>query len=79
MNPREILIKFRWSDGLKLRDLMICYIHRGAPGDLKWIGGGDIASLGRSFFDCGETKIPYHRIVEIRVEGKTIFVRRSSG
>lgn len=66
--------RFRWSNSLE--ELEICYLHRGAPGDLKCINGGEITSLGRSFFEISNrTKIPYHRIRTIKKGEAIIFAR----
>jgi hypothetical protein len=49
-------------------------LHRGAPRNRIIIRGSDI-SLGRSFFTFGETMIPYHRILRVRYDGRTVFSR----
>jgi len=39
------------------------------------IPGESIVSLGQGFFETQETRIPYHRIVRIDFEGRTVFAR----
>jgi uncharacterized protein (UPF0248 family) len=70
--PREVLNDLKWH--LKaLDEAEITYIHRGAPGDTATIGGKDVTALGRSFFEVGDSSIPYHRIVCITVHGRVIW------
>jgi len=71
--PREVLTRLRWKEGEDLGEATVWYIHRGAPGDLMSISGGDILDLGRSFFETGEAMIPYHRVVRIEYRGEVIF------
>ena len=52
---------------------MITYVHRGAPGDEVTILGAQITELERSFFCTVESKIPYHRIRRILLDGKTLY------
>jgi uncharacterized protein (UPF0248 family) len=43
------------------------------------IGGGEILELGRGFMRVrsleGEVEIPYHRVLRIEVEGRTVWER----
>jgi uncharacterized protein (UPF0248 family) len=71
--PREILNRLKWTEGDDIRDARICYLHRGAPGDERCIGGSEIVELERSFFVTGEAKIPYHRIRRIEYRGRVLF------
>lgn len=72
-HPKPILNEIKWR-GLDMEKCEIDVLHRGAPGDRITIRGSEI-SLGRSFFTYGETMIPYHRILRIRYDGRTVFVR----
>jgi uncharacterized protein (UPF0248 family) len=56
-----------------LDEAEITYIHRGAPGDVMTISGKDVTALGHSFFEVGESSIPYHRIVEISLRGEVLY------
>ena len=80
MGPREVLNKMKWHSELGLRDTKITITHRGAPKDIKIIGGGDILELGRGFMRVaspgGEVEIPYHRIIQIEVGGKVLWQKR---
>jgi uncharacterized protein (UPF0248 family) len=53
--------------------------HRGAPGDVIFVGGARVTGLGSSFFEVdGETSIPYHRIQKIYWGDELLFERASS-
>lgn len=71
--PREVLNRLRWTEGVSLKDAVIWYIHRGAPGDVLRITGDRLRSLGRGFFETDEAMIPYHRILRIDYHGRTLF------
>ncbi len=72
-HPREILNEIKWR-GLPLEKCEIDLLHRGAPGDIITLKGNEVG-LGKSFFSCGGTEIPYHRIQRIRYEGIEVFGR----
>ena len=72
-HPRHILNEIKWR-GLDMERCEIDVLHRGAAGDRITIRGSEI-TLGRSFFTIGETMRPYHRILRIRYEGRTVFMR----
>lgn len=78
---KKILDEYRWSPYKSLMNLKIKYIHRGAKGDVKVIGGRDIKFLEKSFFvienEGKEVRIPYHRILEIW-DGDRIVWRKKS-
>lgn len=71
--PREVLNRLRWTEGESLDRATIWYVHRGAPGDVLRISGERIKALGKGFFETDEAMIPYHRILRIDHEGKTLF------
>ena len=78
---KRILDELKWHPAKSLSDAEITYLHRGAPGDEVTISGGEILALEKSFFvvmRCGrETRIPYHRIREIRHRGKVVYRKRA--
>ncbi|MDG6219852.1 MAG: RNA repair domain-containing protein [Candidatus Thermoplasmatota archaeon] len=54
------------------------YVDRGAPGDVSTVTGSMVEKLEKSFFVLvGDTRIPYHRILEIRYGGEVLFSRRA--
>jgi len=72
-HPRYILNEIKWR-GLDLDRTEVEILHRGAPHDRISVRGSEM-ELGRSFFRLGETEIPYHRIMRIKYENKTVFHR----
>ncbi|MEM2299837.1 MAG: RNA repair domain-containing protein [Candidatus Hadarchaeales archaeon] len=82
--PRDILNKLKWHER-NLERAKITILHRGAANDQKVISGAEIISLSRGYMVVqsagGELEIPYHRILQIEVDGKMIwsreFVRKS--
>ncbi len=74
---KRILNELVWHPEKSLKDIEVVYIHRGAPDDRMKIRAMDILDLGKSFFVIKigdrDTHIPYHRIVEIRRVGETLW------
>lgn len=72
--PRDILNELKWKEGLDINECSIQYIHRGAPSDTKTVSGEDIVDIGHMFFTLfPDTMIPYHRILQMKYKGKTIY------
>ncbi|MBC7110367.1 MAG: DUF504 domain-containing protein [Archaeoglobi archaeon] len=74
-NPRDIINEIKWR-GLSLEDCEIVYLHRGAPGDRKVVRATEVEKIEGGFMLIGGTMIPFHRILEIRFKGETVFERR---
>jgi uncharacterized protein (UPF0248 family) len=74
--PREVLNRLKWSGDRDLDDVVIYYLHRGAPNDTMTIKGKDIIELERSFFVTADSKIPYHRIRRIEKGGEVLYQER---
>jgi hypothetical protein len=76
---RQILNELKWHPGKSLEGVKVTYLHRGVPGDRLTVDASELAALERSFFvierDSAETRIPYHRILEIRKGDKIIWKR----
>jgi uncharacterized protein (UPF0248 family) len=70
---RDILNEIKWTKNLE--KVKIWYIHRGALNNTKIISGIEIISIGRSFLETTTATIPYHRIIKILYDDKTIFDR----
>jgi len=74
-HPRDIFNEIKWR--FDLAKCRIYYIHRGAPGDVKIVGGSTIKNIERSFLvlegDLEDVYIPYHRIFRIEFEDQIIF------
>jgi hypothetical protein len=75
-HPRDILNELKWKEGMDINECSIEYIHRGVPGNTKTVSGEDVIDIGHSFFTLfPDTMIPYHRILQIKYKGKTIYVK----
>ncbi|MCU0861315.1 MAG: RNA repair domain-containing protein [Methanomassiliicoccales archaeon] len=73
MFPREVLNRLKWGPEGGLERAVVTYLHRGAPNDELYIRGSDIVELERSFFCTAESKIPYHRIRRIELDGNVLY------
>ncbi len=73
--PRDVLNELKWRGKRDLEKARIHYVHRGAPNDSRVMKGSEIEDLGRSFIQCVEGHIPYHRIFKIVYEDEEIFSR----
>ena len=70
---RDLLNEIKWTKDLS--KIEIWYRHRGAPHNTKIIPGTEIITLGKSFLETTTATIPYHRIIKIVYDGKTVFDR----
>ena len=75
---KDILNEYKWRKDRKLQDVDITYIDRGIESGHNIISGSKIKDLGDKFIFFDGMITPYHRIVQIKYEGKTIFERESS-
>jgi len=77
MGPRDTLNRLKWHSEFNLGDAKVTILHRGLPGDIRVIEGGDIKELGPAFMRVvtseGEVQIPYHRILRIEAQGRTLW------
>jgi uncharacterized protein (UPF0248 family) len=75
----QTLNRLRWEGGIEGCEVIIR--HRGAPGDVKAVECCHIRDVKKTYFTYGsgerETRIPNHRIIEIREGGKSLW-RRST-
>ena len=72
----RVLGKLLWKGGIKEAEVVI--LHRGAPDDRKTIPGRRIKEIKKGFLvylnqQGEETVIPYHRVLEVRKDGKAIW------
>ena len=81
MGAREELNRLKWHPEFSLREARVVILHRGVPGDVKTIEGGDILELGHSFMRVrvaeGEVEIPYHRVLRIEAGKRILWQRRT--
>ena len=65
-----------WHPRMSIDHAKICYIHRGAPGNLKTIKGSFIDRLENGFLILNDgTQIPFHRIIKIEYNDKPLYIR----
>ncbi|MGA2676608.1 MAG: DUF504 domain-containing protein [Methanobacterium sp.] len=73
---KNILNMVLWHPRMKINQAKISYIHRGAPGNLKTIKGSFIDRLENGFLILNDgTQIPFHRIIKIEYNDKTLYIR----
>ena len=80
MSVKELIDRYRWDPGKCISDLRICYIHRGAENDEKWVDGGMVKGAARGFMEIDDGRggiayIPFHRVKVVTDKGEVIFKR----
>jgi len=72
-----VLQRIRYEHGNRgLAQVIIAYLHRGAPDDVAYLRGEDVVEVGRSFLDLPQgVRLPMHRILRIEWDGRTMWVR----
>jgi uncharacterized protein (UPF0248 family) len=77
---KRILDELKWHPAKSLSEVEITYVHRSPRGDEVTISGEEIIALEKSFFVVHrggqETRIPYHRIKEIRRGDEVLYRKR---
>lgn len=74
-NPRTILNEIKWTDKFDLNKIIIYYLHRGAPDNIKILNGFEIVIIAKSFIETNSSQIPFHRILKIKYGNKILFDR----
>lgn len=79
----EILLRCFHDPAFSFRDVTVCYIDRGAPGNESCVTGEQIVTLDSRFLEIGESSrsspIPYHRITRIMYQGNVLWERGVKG
>jgi uncharacterized protein (UPF0248 family) len=75
-NPKIILNEIKWRDKFDLDKIIIYYLHRGSPNNIKMLNGVEIVKIGKSFIETNSSHIPFHRILEIKYGDKILFDRK---
>jgi hypothetical protein len=80
---REILFRLYHDPDYRFFDVEICYVNRGAPGDVSCIRGDRIIRLDPFYIEIesekGTTAIPYHRLMRICYQGRNVWERGPAG
>jgi len=79
MKIRNLLNKIKWHPGYDFGKVKIWYINRGKENNIDCLIGNQIKSIGELFIETDKAIIPYHRILKIDYNGKTIFDREKVG
>ena len=74
VSVREVLNKIRWTGDMQA--VLIWYVHRGAPDDMKVVDGKHLSEVGRSFLLVDGSVIPHHRVFRIMYHGEIVFDRK---
>ncbi len=81
--PREVLNELRYRADTELERARIRYVHRGAPGDRRWVAGADVLEVDPSFItvnvDGEATRVPHHRVDRIDYDGEPAWERDPEG
>jgi hypothetical protein len=83
---RSVLNGLKWRPDRDFCLTEVEYVHRGVPGDVRSVDGADILALepwmmvirreaDRAGPVPGRTAIPYHRILRVKYDKKTVFDR----
>ena len=76
-----LILKYFHDPRYSFNDVRVCYIDRGAPGNVSYAGGGDVLHLDSYYFEIeserGVKTIPYHRICRITYRDEIIWDRNS--
>ena len=74
-----LLLKYFHDPRYMFPDVGVCYIDRGAPGDVSCVKGGNIIRLDSYYFEIeseyGAKEIPYHRICRITYRDGIVWSR----
>lgn len=73
----QLLLRLYHDPLYQFRDVIVCYVDRGAPDDCSCVEGDRITHLDSYYMEItsprGLTAIPYHRIREIRYRGEILW------
>lgn len=74
---QALLYRFMHDPAYVFADVRICYVNRGAPGDMTCVTGDSVLRLGAGFMEIesvqGIVEIPYHRLISIEYRGAVVW------
>lgn len=80
MRLRRALDALQWGEGRKLHDLEFLIADRAAPGGQRVLSGTELKDRDASFLNTLDgTQIPFHRVLEVRLQGRTVWHKRTRG
>jgi uncharacterized protein (UPF0248 family) len=77
---KRFLNELLWHPEKSLEGVDITYVHRGAPKNVKKVTADELA-FEKSFFvikNHVETRIPYHRITQIKKGDEILWKKRTA-
>lgn len=73
----ELLSGLEWGEGVPLYELEFLIIDRGSEDDRRLLSAPEVTGRDRSYLHLeGGGRVPYHRVLEVRREGKVLWRRR---
>ena len=80
MRLRRALDALQWGEGRKLHDLEFLIVDRAAPGGQRMLPGKELKGRDAAFLITADgTQIPFHRVLEVRLAGRTVWHKRTRG
>lgn len=78
MNLHRVLSQLEWGEGIDPRRLEYLVTDRGAPDDRRVLAAPEVTGRDRSYLHLsGGGRVPYHRVLEVRMEGRVLWARGS--
>ncbi len=74
--PRDVLLRYRWTDGLDIAQVTVEFVSRGMPGDVETVRGSEIMEIGRGSFSLGHRTIPYHRVLRVLCGTEALYSKK---
>jgi len=75
---RRALDALQWGEGRHLADLEFLVVDRAAPGGQRKLQGRDLKGRDASYLIMADgTQLPFHRVVEVHLEGRTVWKKRT--
>ena len=70
---RDVLLKARWGEGLE--GYLVIIKDRLSLSGRSIINGSSIRGIGRSYIEMDDSRIPFHRVLEIEHNGEIVWSR----
>jgi uncharacterized protein (UPF0248 family) len=75
---RRALDALQWGEGRHLADLEFLVVDRAVPGGQRTLSGKDLKGRDASYLIMADgTQLPFHRVVEVHLEGRTVWKKRT--
>ena len=75
---RRALDALQWGEGRHLADLEFLVVDRAVPGGQRKLSGKELKGRDASYLVMADgTQLPFHRVVEVQLEGRTVWKKRT--